>query len=714
MLLHSENIFRKHYMLYIHSNMSSHEDILRYLKEKYDVVPVLPSHLISNFGLSIPLQGREDLLDVTKDLYDERWRNRETRDRNSHKIGLIGGCSGIGKSRALIEIASSIPQWKGSQQWSFEIVISYNNGNPPEIDRRLFSHDSGRKSAPTALALRILYFSFVAGKTGDAFRKSFESFVHSFPQDLIEMITPQIAIKAITLHLREVHGHANGVIYIGLDEVNYLLDSDYDGEVKQRGFLKDTIIALGGAMLMPDEFVFTIIAGTTVLPIEIVSQQSGLQIQLLPINLLNSEQCDTIVDRMIPTLSDEWQKWRTCRAFRTFLADFASMPRKAAQLIEYVNDFVNRGTALIDIDYDSVYNKLMATLAPPEILLKIADEIVSDILLLSSVRRNQVVNTAKSNCTYGQLEELGVISIETSRDSHLIVQMPYFQFRVLLQCMDGGDPLYKSLRTICNIVRAEDFMNWQTLEILYCNMEASLEMVMARRTKEGSRTSLGEFYCVPVDNDFDFVLRRNCTVVTARSRFPSTDWHIHGANEHDGEDKISFDIATKSYVKNADGAVFDGFTIRDIDEENGNKILFCGQQKAYVVATVSAKLIEEEIRKVRDSIPEGQRFQLVVIATKVSADIREHLPEECIVVTGLALEKFYSIFSARAKLVFGCQTRININIASEFELRTINRIGKRLAESIINSRQKEIFRSWEEVLSRIGKIPKGAEEIFSY
>ena len=72
MLLHSENIFRKHYMLYIHSNMSSHEDILRYLKGKYDVVPLLPSHLISKFGLSIPLQGREDLLDVTKDLYDER------------------------------------------------------------------------------------------------------------------------------------------------------------------------------------------------------------------------------------------------------------------------------------------------------------------------------------------------------------------------------------------------------------------------------------------------------------------------------------------------------------------------------------------------------------------------------------------------------------------------------------------------------------------
>ena len=109
---------------------------------------------------------------------------------------------------------------------------------------------------------------------------------------------PTSCIRAITLHLREVYIHAIGMIYIGLDEVNYLLDSDYDGEGTQRGFSNDTIIALGGAMLMPDEFVVTIIAGTTLLPIDIVSQQSGLQIQLLPINLLNSDQCDTIVDRM--------------------------------------------------------------------------------------------------------------------------------------------------------------------------------------------------------------------------------------------------------------------------------------------------------------------------------------------------------------------------------------------------------------------------------
>lgn len=88
--------------------------------------------------------------------------------------------------------------------------------------------------------------------------------------------------------------------------------------------------------------------------------------------------------------------------------------------------------------------------------------------------------------TYGELEVLGVIVVETSPDVHPTVQMPYYQFRDLLQFMDGEDPLTVSLRTVCNIVQRQDFMNWQTLENFHCNIEASREMVMARRTEEGS------------------------------------------------------------------------------------------------------------------------------------------------------------------------------------------------------------------------------------
>ena len=120
-------------------------------------------------------------------------------------------------------------------------------------------------------------------------------------------------------------------------------------------------------------------------------------------------------------------------------------------------------------------------------------------------------------------------------------------------------------------------------------------------------------------------------------------------------------------------------------------IKYSFEQKAYIVETVSAKLIEEEIMKVRPSMPKGLRFHLVVTAINVNTDICENLPKECIILTGPALEKFYSIFSARAKLLLECQARININTASECELRTVNQIVKRIAQSIISSRQKKFF-----------------------
>ena len=689
--------------------MTSVEDILRYLLDKFDDIPVQPSHLISNFGLSIPLVGREDLLDVANNLYNVRWENRGTRDRNCHKIGVISGCSGLGKSRALIKVAEFFPLWKESNQWSFEIVISYNNGNPPHVDRHLFSKTPLRACAPTALALRILFFSFVAGKKC---LTSFECFVRMFPENFLNVLTPEFAIQVVTLHLSKQHGHSNGVIFIGLDEVNYLLDCDYNGEDNKRVFFKETLVALGNVMLMPDTFVFTVVAGITVLPIHIVFQQSGLQIQPFPICLLNTEHCEDMVSRMVPSLHQEWKSWRICRAFRTLLADFASMPRKAEQLMNFVNDEVKRGISLADVDYDFISSQLRSTIAPSNISEKLAEQIVSDILLSTSVHRDDVISVPNNRFTYGQLEQNGIITIATCRDTHLLVQMPYSQFRLLVQCMNRGDPLTKSLRKMCNLEDSNEEiggLNWQTFEELHCNMEASREMLMARKSMENPISSLGEFYCAPIGNDFDFILRSVCTVAAADSQFLSPNWR----NLANSADENHLETASMSYVKNVEGAVFDSFTVREIHEEGG-EMLFCGQQNRYFVATVGVALIKEEVGKVRAFIPEGVPFKLIVTATKVSLDVLDNLPEECIVVTGPALERFYSVFSARVNLHFGCLTRININTASKSELKTINRISDSIASSIIASRQKVEFKSWDDVFIKIRRIPRSAKENFTY
>ena len=174
--------------------------------------------------------------------------------------------------------------------------------------------------------------------------------------------------------------------------------------------------------------------------------------------------------------------------------------------------------------------------------------------------------------TYGELEALGAIALATSRDTHLTMQMPYSLFRVLVQLMDGSDPLTKSLRRICNLVQSEDefsVLSWQTFEDLHCNMEAIREMLMARRDVEKPCPSLGKFYCLTLENEcnvnFDFMLRQSCPVITAATSYPATttdlvdDPHRRDANGNQLN-------AMTAYVKNAPGADFDSFTVRQLDE----------------------------------------------------------------------------------------------------------------------------------------------------
>ena len=146
-------------------------------------------------------------------------------------------------------------------------------------------------------------------------------------------------------------------------------------------------------------------------------------------------------------------------------------------------------------------------------------------------------------------------------------------------------------------------------------------------------------------------------------------------------------------------------------------MLFCGQQKLCVETTVSAVMIKEEAKKVKESLPDGTPFVLVVIATKVTSDaISNDLPSHCVVVTGQALEEFYSVFSARANLLSNYSLkRINVNTASRSELMTLSGIGKRIADTIVIEREQNgYFASWDALKLRVGRTAKFKEEHFSF
>ena len=119
----------------------------------------------------------------------------------------------------------------------------------------------------------------------------------------------------------------------------------------------------------------------------------------------------------------------------------------------------------------------------------------------------------------------------------------------------------------------------------------------------------------------------------------------------------------------------------------------------------------------KESIPDGTHFLLVVIATKVTSDaISNNFSLDCVVVTGQALEEFYSVFSARANLLSNDSLhRINVNTSFRSELMTLSGIGKKVADTIVSERVLNgYFADWEALKTRVGPIAKFKEEHFCF
>lgn len=655
--------------------------LISYLEEtylKFNNDDVEPSHLISSFGLSIPFEGREQLISQTEKLYRLRYENKTECDRNCHRIGMIGGCSGIGKTRGLIEISKRVKLWTLEDEWYLPIIISYNNGNSPHTEELMVERLGGVSTASCALAMRILYYTFIAGKYFNGSKTSFDYFVRGIPDKLLKSLSPEFALEEIIKYKSASQGKR--VIFIGLDETNYLLgingrrgvDGNDGYEKSNRQFLSDTLVALGTVVMMQNSFVFAVVAGTVVQPITTVFAESGHPIEPLPINLLSWEDSESIVDTLIPSLVGNWNDWRNCITFRRALADFGCMPRGAEDFLKEVKDYMRPDTKLSDLNYTIISNTLSGRRPTPDLPVDLVLTVLSDIILQSSVDRKSIVK-GSSHVTYGDLESSG-FALRTHVDKHITVELSFVAFRyhvdALMRAGRAWDPLVQLLGLVLNLCDVPDnrLMSWDGFEDFHCYIEAIREMMLFRRlcTSSGDKLevatcSIREFYGVERGIDFDISLRRSFPVIEALHRFPPKDTITNNAAADTAADTAAaLEAASTAFYKNTNGAPFDSFTVRRIGHgaDGARNALFCLQQKRYINALVNQAMIREEWGKVNDSLPHTNRddvkIVLVVFATrvnKVAIAAEDELPEECLLVTGEAMRKFYSpLLFSRANL----------------------------------------------------------------
>ena len=707
------------------------EQILKYMHDTYAIGGELKFGdnrlFVSRYGL--PLAGRTNLLTSVHNLFEERTKNRSIIERRSHPVGVIGGCSGIGKTRALVEIGESLKELKSVtvNQWCESIVISYNNGNPPTCDRslNLGYYASQSVVANKAFALRLLYFAFVVGQS---VRLSFESFTTVFPLNLLQTLTTEMSIIAIRRYCSEKSGKVDGVLYVGVDEINYLLDDNLRGK-EMRSFLKATMIAFGSIMLPidPSLLVFGIVAGTTVMPLDQVFAESGHPIVKLPIGLLNVESCNSIMEKLEIEHPIKWNNWRTCRAFRTCWSDFACLPRQAEILLNMIEKKIDDGEQLIDLDYDVIYSELLASIKSDKRMILYARQLISAIILSTVVLRETYILGLgdASDCTYGELEEQGVITLKTSENGDCIVQLPFSSFRRLLSTLNGRiDPVIAILRDMCSIgttgIQGVQ-MTWQRFEDLFVQMEVVREILLSRTLHEDKSYSVNNFYCAnaestSMDELLIFSLRESCKVNTSLKRFPSSDWR--SVVDCQGLDCSAQEIkADTQIVKNAKGALFDSFTSRKKDNE---ELIFCfGQQKFYQITQLTLADINKEIKKVSDRMTDVDAgnvdYVLIIAATRVAnEEVLGNIPDKCILITGKSLYNFFSpIFAGRYQL-YTEMNAVNINTANISEIKTIPGIGDIMSQAIVRRRNGESFTCWNNLKARIPTIRETCQEYISF
>jgi DNA uptake protein ComE-like DNA-binding protein len=672
------------------------------------------TRLVNAKACEIPLVGREDCKDKALEIILRRLQSFKDGDvnRKSYPVSFVGASSGLGKSRLLEEIGILLgSMWAEGQfcdfapAWYASIPLTYNDGNSL-VEEEI----NGTISASVSLGLRLLYFGLCPCKKTLKFAAFFNR-IPSFVKD--RSMSPTVAMEVLNFFIartsERLGGDGVGILYMPIDEVNYMVFGQNNHE-----FLKETIVALGtvccgsvGSVLL-----CPILAGTVVQPLVDSFACSGIECIPLPIRQLRDVELKGFMQELSAKEPAAFAGWEVSRLFWKSLLKYGTHPKLLVSYVECVRNCMRNGTlgSVNNLDFRWLDQKMryLVNSMTSDLAFTVTAcvKLISDWILTRDVLRTDTVDVGAS---YGDLEIRGHVTLVTGKDSRVYVNLPPSLLAALLEKHPDQQPsALIALGRVVSAVSHSEIGTWQEFVSFCSQFEAAREMLIARCSLD-SCASIESMYSRQAlygERVQSLNLRYRSEVRVGRCLHHWQPTKMESLVITDTAQPISNSDIDSIILNTSDGDFCDTLCFRN--DSHGTLWLFAGQMKLYMNTAVTPTMVQDEYKKVSQSLSGSQfadSFVLVIIATHVDRKAFSTLPANCILVCGEGLRAFFSPDLALQACPFIQGDPINVNLASFHMLITslVDGIGKVTATAIIAEREVRAFSDWEDLETRIKK-----------
>ncbi|CAG8614883.1 16022_t:CDS:2, partial [Racocetra persica] len=383
-------------------NWNNNKSIFTWLQNLKRSNGIIKQKLVDTYGAKFPLQGRDETIEnlfrgtfVTNGICD-RFKQRNTTDRNNHPIPILVNGPGAGKSRFLQELPTLLCNHvqkytednsliNSIKNRMFSINVTYGNDTAAsEEDVRI---------GETSVALRMLYEHFIVGGSYD-----YKTFIREWGKSQLSIST------ALDIILMDVDADKNddyktNFIIIGIDELNilhnlYRKDSNSHNPVQL--------------------IVYAVNSGTIQGPLEEMARGSTYLHLYLPLRLLRDEEVWNISKNIADT--ENLAEYINRSIFRRCIGDLGGQVR--ALEIFYIELLKQVECQTNYIDYIHIMLNVKDELIQRYPFKRFANMITPAIIraILNIPVRSYENASNNGQLTYTDLSSHGILNLEPTRD----------------------------------------------------------------------------------------------------------------------------------------------------------------------------------------------------------------------------------------------------------------------------------------------------------